>query len=217
VEVRKSIEKKSFGVVSINQRSLARNVEIAESKDPVMKAHAGAYDFYLVQVTVGVIGLGGSAVNGFQVDLSLPDRRVNANDAWLLDVYPRIETAAGRVHGHAYISVSGALEIGTSVAPGSSASAKIDGSSSISYTYNPIFQSFGATFNQARAIWNFDKVGDEVKAGPIDLRLLVAVRKTGRVAADKTVFLTARIKAEFSGGVFFGRSDETAGKIQVSF
>lgn len=216
-EARKSIDKRTFGVVSINQQALALKVELGNTEDPVLKAHTGAFDFYLIPVTVGVIGLDGYTVRGFQVDLSLPERRLALGDVWLIDVYPRIETAKGRLTGSASIGVSGAMEIETAPILGAKASAKIDGKSSISYSYNPVFQSFAATFDQANAIWSFDKVADEVKAGPIDLRLLVAVRKDGRVAADKRMFVTARIKADFSSGVFFGRSAETSGQIKVAF
>ena len=112
------------------------------------------------------------------------------------------------------IAVSGAMEIGTAPVPGTKVGAKIDGKATVSYKYNPVFQSFGATFDQANAIWSFDKVAGEVKAGPIDLRLLVAVRKEGRVAADKLVFLTARIKANFSGGCFSGEVQNWCGHLK---
>lgn len=215
-EARKAISKQQFGAVSLNQRALALKVELDQTEDALLKAHMDTFDFYLIPVTVGVIGRGGSSVQGFQVNLSFPERRVKTDDAWLIDVYPRIETVAGRVTGNTEIAVSGAMEIGTAPVPGTKVGAKIDGKATVSYKYNPVFQSFGATFDQANAIWSFDKVAGEVKAGPIDLRLLVAVRKEGRVAADKLVFLTARIKANFSGGVFFGRSAEASGKIKVT-
>jgi len=216
-EVRKAIDRRTFGVVSINQRALAAKVQLDDASDQVLKAHLEVFDFYLIPLTVGVIGLDGSAVKGFQVNFSFPGRRVAEGDVWLIDVYPRIETVVGQLSGNAEIAVSGNLEIGTASAPGTKATAKINGKSTVSYKYNPVFKSFAAIYDQANAIWNFDKVADEIKAGPIDLRLLVAVRKEGRVASDKRVYMTARIKANFSGGVFFGRSAETSGKVKVVF
>ena len=218
-EVRKAIEKQPFGIVSINERSIALKVRTTKTGDAVLRAHVEVFDFYLVPVTVSVIALDGSAVKSFQVDLSLPAGRVNNDDVWLVDVFPRLEVVASRLTGNVEIAVSGSLEVDVAAAVLSPATgnANIGGNTKVTYQYNPVFQSFAAAFDQAGAIWSFTKIADEIKAGPIDLRLLVAVKKSGRVAAEKSVFLTTRVKANFGRRIFFGRSAEATGRIEVNF
>jgi hypothetical protein len=164
-----------------------------------------------------VSGLDGSQVRSFLVEFSLPDRRVSGNDVWIVDVFPRLETATGRVGADAEVGVSGNLEIKAAVpgAPSAAAGAKIDGKATVRWTYNPVFQSFAAVFSEATAIWTFDQIANTIKAGPIDVRLLIAVRKDGRVAEDQSVNLNSRIRAEFSGGLFSGRYASTDATIRV--
>ena len=168
-------------------------------------------------VTISVASLDGSRAERFQVNLSIPKNRVNNDDAWLLDVFPRIETVHGRLDANVQVSVSGLLEIVPAPTINTRTTATIEGATTINYRYNPVFQSFAAAFDQEHALWTFEKIGDEIKTGPIELNLLIAVSKDGRVATDKELMLSARIKATFTSYIFFGRSAETQGKIKVTF
>lgn len=217
-EGRKAIDQQAYGVVAINQRSLALPVAVAEATDERLKVHTEVFDYYFLPVSVGVAGLGGSQVRSFLIEFSLPERRVENSDVWIVDVFPRIETAAGRLTADTELEVSTNLEfkLAPVSVPAASAGAKIDGRGRVGWKYNPVFQSFAAVFSEATAIWNFDRVGDELKAGPIDLRLLIAVRKDGQVARDKRLPLKSRISARFTGGsLFSGRSASAEATIEV--
>lgn len=216
-EGRQASDKQQYGIVTIHERSLAFPVKVAESEDERLRVHSDVFDYYFLPLTVGVAGLDGSQVRSFLVEFSLPDRRVSDNDAWIVDVFPRVETSAGRLSADAEVGVSGNLKIEAAVpgAPIAQTGATIDGKATVNWTYNPVFQSFTAVFSEATAIWAFDKVGDTIKAGPIDVRLLIAVRKNGRVAEDEGLSLKSRIRAEFTGGLFSGRYASTEATIRV--
>lgn len=216
-EGRKSIEMRDYGVVTINERALALPVEVAGAGMERLRARSDVFDFYFLPLTIGVAGLDGAQVKSFLVEFRLPNHRVTGNDVWIVDVFPRLETAAGRLSADVSVGVSGNLQIETTLpgTPISAGGAKISGQATASWTYNPVFQSFAAVFSEATAIWTFDKVANTIKAGPIDVRLLIAVRKDGRVAEAKALSLTSRIRAEFSGRLFLDRSASTAAKIRV--
>ena len=221
-EGRKAIDSEAFGVVSIHERALALPVVVEESEDERLSTHSDVYEYFFIPITVGVAGLDGKQVKSFVVELSLPDRRVVDNDAWLIDVFPKLETAAGRLTAETEIQISGDLSVDatTPAAPiaAAAAAAKVSGKSRLNWAYNPVFQSFTAVYSEATAMWLFDKVADELKAGPIELRLLLAVRKDGRVAAEKRLKLNSHIRAEFSGGSLFGgRIASTSSSIVVEF
>ena len=215
-EGRKAVDQRDYGVVTINERVLALPIDLTEAQPANLAVHSDVFDYYMLPITVGVAGLDGSQVKSFQFEFSLPDRRVADSDVWIVDVFPRLETAKGRLTADAEVLVSGQLEM-SAITPASpmTGGAKVDGKTSIAWKYNPVFQSFAAVFSEATAIWSFDRVGDTLKAGPIDARLLIAVNKDGRIAERKGVNLLARIRAEFSGGLFFGRYAGTEATIRV--
>lgn len=213
---RKAIDERDYGVVAIQERALAVPITIAEADDARLALYSDVFDYYLLKLTVGAAGLDGSQVKKFQFSFSLPTRRVENSDIWIVDVFPRLETTSGRVSADAEIGVSGQLEIKPH-SLGTPADAKIDGRASVAWTYNPIFQSYAAVFSETTAIWSFDNVGNALKAGPIDVYLLIAVKKAGRVAELKGMNLEARIRAEFTGGLFFGRYAGTAATVRVRF
>lgn len=216
-EGRQASDKQQYGVVTINERALAIPIEVANTDDVRLRFHSDVYNYYYLPLTIGVAGLDGSQVKSFIVEFSLPDRRVSSNDAWIVDVFPRLETAAGRLSADTELSISGNLEIEAAApaAPITGVNATISGKTTAKWKYNPVFQSFASVFSEATAIWTFDKISDTIKAGPIDVRLLIAVKKDGPVAADKAVSLKSRIRATFTGGLFTGRYASTEANIRV--
>ncbi|MEP4987071.1 MAG: hypothetical protein ABJV68_05185 [Paracoccaceae bacterium] len=217
---RKALQKEPFGAVTINERALALPVQVQEYEDKRLSIHSDIYEYYFVPVTFGVTGFDGHQVKSFLIEISVPDRRAADGDAWLVDVFPRLETVAGRLSAETNVTITGDLKIDatTPALPVAQGNATVNGKSKLSWKYNPVFQSFSAVFSEATAMWSFDKVADEVKAGPIDLRLLIAVRKEGRVAKRSKLDLTSRIRAEFSGfPLFGGRSAATSDTIVVEF
>lgn len=212
-----ALQKTEYGAVAINGRALALPVNVSESTDERIRAHAKEFDYYFLPLTVGVAGLSSYQVQSFLVEFSLPERRVTDNDVWIVDVFPRLETAQGSLTADAELGVSGNLEM-KAAAPGDvvAGGGKIDGKATVKWTYNPVFQSFVAIFTEADAMWSFDKVANTLKAGPIDVRLLIAVRKEGRVAKDKTLTVTSRIKAAFGSTLLWNRAATTECSIQVA-
>lgn len=216
-EGRKAQDKQQFGTVTINERALALRVEVSEAEDDRLRVHTDVFDYYFLPLTVGVVGLDGAQVNSFLIEFSLPDHRVSDGDVWIVDVFPRLETASGRLKANAETVVSAELEIEATApgAPIASAGVKIGGKAAATWTFNPVFQSFAAAFSEATALWAFDKVADTLKAGPIDVRLLIAVRKDGPIAEEKGLNVKSRIRAKFSGGLFSGRFASTEATIRV--
>ena len=191
-----------FGQVTVQEISLASRIEASDSSIASVRQHAKCFDFYLVPLRFGVLGFDGKTCRWLQVGATLKFPGADAEQAFVLNVFPAASLKKGDLSADGKLAVSSDLKLGTAEAGPATAKVGVGGSTEVTWKWSPLYQQVAAVYDQSRVIWRFDSVGSEFPVGEVEVAAILAVARTVSKGPRTRLGFDVEMRASFGGGWF---------------